>query len=126
MIYKYDGWRDYSTQVEYHRNKTGPNYFVVYYKQRSVVCYDRIDVKRCFGPAKFTPSVTELGKWCDEMIDKYDKTEKDSSNSLDPEVMTKAIEQLGALDPKILATGFGPECHEEDLEDPTKDTRMVI
>ena len=111
MIYKYDGFRDYQTQVEYHRNKTGPNYFIVYYKQRSVVCYDRIDVKRCFGPAKFTPSVTELGQWCDEMIDKYDKTEKDSSNSLCPEVK---------------ATGFGPECHEEALEDPTRDTRMVI
>jgi len=111
MIYKYDGMVGYTTQVEYHRNKTGPNYFVVYYKQRSVVCYDRIDVKRCFGPAKFTPSVTELGKWCDEMIDKYDKTKKDSSNSTD------------GLSPEVKATGFGPECHEED---PTKDTRMVI
>ena len=107
MIYKYDGFRDYQSQVEYHRNKTGPNYFVVYYKQRSVVCYDRIDVKRCFGPAKFTPSVTELGVWCDEMIAKYETKPSEAS------LVDKA-------------TGFGPECHEEALEDPTRATRMVI
>jgi hypothetical protein len=103
MIYKYDGFRDYHSQVEYHRNKTGPNYFVVYYKQRSVVCYDRIDVKRAFGVAKFTPSIKELGEWCDEMIEKYDK------DSL-PVVLDTA-------------NGFGPECHPED---PTAATRMVI
>ena len=107
MIYKYDGFRDYQSQVEYHRNKTGPNYFVVYYKQRSVVCYDRIDVKRCFGPAKFTPSVTELGQWCDEMIAKYE-TKPSEAPLVDK------------------TTGFGPECHEEALEDPTRATRMVI
>ena len=102
MIYKYDGMVGYTTQVEYHRNKTGPNYFVVYYKQRSVVCYDRIDVKRCFGSARFTPAIKALGEWCDEMIGKY-------GESL-PVVVDKA-------------TGFGPECHEED---PTAATRMVI
>jgi len=53
--------------------------------------------------AKFTPSIKELGEWCDEMIEKYDK------DSL-PVVLDTA-------------NGFGPECHEED---PTAATRMVI
>ena len=107
MIYKYDGMVGYTTQVEYHRNKTGPNYFVVYYKQLSTVCYTRIDVKRRFGSARFTDPIKKLGEWCDEMIEKYDKTAS-------PQPLVDK------------ATGFGPECHEEAPEDPTANTRMVI
>ena len=106
MVIKYDGMVGYSSQVEYHRNKIGLNYFVVYYKQRSVVCTTRIEVKRCFGSARFTDPIKRLGEWCDEMIEKYETQEL-------PVVLDKA-------------KGFGPECHEEALEDPTAATRMVI
>lgn len=108
MIIKYDSSAlggGYSTQVEYHRTKTGPNYFVVYYKQRSVVCFDRISVKRVFGPAKFTPSITALGVWCDEMIEKYEPVQLPVQVDKDK--------------------GFGPECHADEVEE-SSPTRMVI
>ena len=107
MIYKYDGMVGYTTQVEYHRNKIGLNYFVVYYKHVARVCTTRIEVKRCFGSARFTDPIKRLGEWCDEMIEKYETKPSDAP------LVDKA-------------TGFGPECHEEALEDPTAATRMVI
>ena len=86
MIYKYDNGGDNSVQVEYHRNKIELNYFVVYYKQRAVVCRDRITVKRAFGTAKFTPTVKAIGDWCDEMIEKYERANEKETKPVETNV----------------------------------------
>ena len=60
-----------NTNVTYHREHTGPNFFRVYYKQGCYIRYTPKEVGRVFGIAKFTNSVNELRDWCYQMIDKF-------------------------------------------------------
>ena len=109
MEYKYPE-SDQSMMVWYHRERTGPNFFRVYYKQGCCIRYTPKEVGRLFGVAKFTTSVNELREWCYEMIGKFGST-KDKED----EGYLKYVEKHG----------FGPEAH-EDEHDGTKDTKMII
>ena len=106
MIYPYPK-NEPSCSVDYHRTRTGPNFFLVYYKNGAQIRYTPKDVGRVFGVAKFTPGVNEIRDWCYEMIQKYG-SEVDQSNK---DYMSY-----------IEKHGFGPEVHEE----PNDNTKMVI
>ena len=57
--------------VSYHRMREGPNYFLVYYKQSSVLRQDPKDAWRVMGVAKFTDKAKELKQWCLDMQQQY-------------------------------------------------------
>jgi hypothetical protein len=93
--------------VTYHRTRTGPNWFRVFYKNRACIRFTPKGVGRVFGIAKFTPGVNDIRDWCYQMVDKYGSdTDKDNDE------YKKYIEKHG----------FGPEVHEE----PNDNTKMVI
>jgi len=99
------------TNVVYHRNRTGINYFRVYYKNGAQIRLTPKEVGACFGVARFTPTVNEIRDWCYQMIDKYG-----SETDKNDEAYLKYIAKHG----------FGPEVHsEEDTEDGTKNTKMI-
>ena len=98
--------------------REGPNYFLIHYKNTSVLRQDPKDAWRVMGCAKFTPKAQELKQWCLDMHEKY--------------VESKLKE--GRKD-----TSFGSEAlasqdegkNEEELpvaieEDPTANTKMVV
>ena len=60
-----------NSMVTYFRERTGPNFFRVYYKHACYVRYTPKEVGRVFGVAKFTPWVNEAREWCYEMIEKF-------------------------------------------------------
>ena len=60
------------SNVVYHRNKTGNNYFRVYYKNAAYIRMTPKEVGAVFGIAKFTPTVNEIRNWCKEMVEKYE------------------------------------------------------
>ena len=64
--------------VQYNRMREGPNYFMVYYKHRSVLRQDPKDAWRVMGSAKFTASSQELKQWCLDMHDKYGHIKEES------------------------------------------------
>ena len=57
--------------VEYHRTREGPNFFVCHYKQSSVLRQDPKDAWRVLGVAKFTDTGKELKAWCLQMDEQY-------------------------------------------------------
>ena len=61
--------------VQYHRMREGPNYFLIHYKNTSVLRKDPKDCWRVMGTAKFTTKAQELKQWCIDMHDKYSSTE---------------------------------------------------
>jgi hypothetical protein len=61
-----------NTNVVYHRNRTGSNYFRVFYKNAAQIRFTPKEVGRVFGIAKFTPTVNEIREWCKEMVEKYE------------------------------------------------------
>ena len=92
---------DKDLMVQYHRMREGPNYFMIHYKNTSVLRQDPKDTWRVMGPAKFTASSQELKQWCldihDEWSKKKDKSRKDTSfaseaiEEQDPTTNTKMI-----------------------------------
>tara|TARA_B100002052_G_C15696054_1_gene512900 strand:- start:233 stop:571 length:339 start_codon:yes stop_codon:yes gene_type:complete len=102
-----------NTSITYFRERTGPNFFRVFYKNAAQIRYTPKEVGRVFGIAKFTPGVNVLREWCYEMIKEYG-----SASDKEDEDYLKYIEK----------NGFGPEVHgkEEDTHDGTKNTRMII
>jgi len=58
--------------ITYMRNKSGNNWFRVYYKNSCVIRFTPKDVGRVFGIAKFTPTVNLIRDWCKEMVEKYE------------------------------------------------------
>ena len=106
MQYAYpDNTNDCS--VVYSRERFGPNYFRVYYKNAAYIRLTPKDVGRVFGVAKFTPGVSAIRDWCYDMVKQYG-SEKDKSDD-------------GYLN-YIAKHGFGPEVHEE----PNDNTKMVV
>ena len=85
--------------VTYFRERTGPNFFRVFYKNVAQIRYTPKEVGRVFGIAKFTPYVNQLRDWCYEMIKEYG-----SNDDKQDEDYLKYIEKHG----------FGPEVHHED------------
>ena len=65
-----------NTNVVYHRNRTGSNYFRVFYKNAAQIRFTPKEVGRVFGIAKFTPTVNEIREWCKEMVEKYENQPK--------------------------------------------------
>jgi hypothetical protein len=63
---------DHKTMITYMRNKSGNNWFRVYYKNSCVIRFTPKDVGRVFGIAKFTPTVNLIRDWCKEMVEKYE------------------------------------------------------
>ena len=55
---------------EYFRVREGPNYFVSFYKNSSILHYDPKDCWRVLGVAMYTDSGKQLKEWCLEMFDK--------------------------------------------------------
>ena len=95
------------SNVVYHRNRTGNNYFRVYYKNAAYIRMTPKQVGAVFGVARFTPSVNEMRDWCYEMVKQYgSETDKTDDGYLN----------------YIAKHGFGPESH----EDPNDNTKMVV
>ena len=69
--------------VQYHIMREGPNYFMISYKNSSVLRQDPKETWRVLGPAKFTAGAQELKQWCLDIHDQYStkkgETRKDSS-----------------------------------------------
>jgi hypothetical protein len=61
--------------VQYHRMREGPSYFMIHYKNTSVLRQDPKDAWRVMGSAKFTDNSKELKQWCLDIYDKYNKEE---------------------------------------------------
>ena len=93
--------------VTYHRTRTGPNWFLVFYKNSACIRFTPKEVGRVFGVAKFTPWVNDMRDWCYTMIEKYG-----SDTDKQDEQYIKYIEKHG----------FGPEVHEE----PNDNTKMIV
>tara|TARA_X000001388_G_scaffold66585_1_gene53451 strand:+ start:1400 stop:1702 length:303 start_codon:yes stop_codon:yes gene_type:complete len=91
---------DNGLMVQYNRMREGPNYFMIYYKHRSVLRQDPKDAWRVLGSAKFTPNSQELKQWCLDMHDKYNHVEEDTRKD----------------------TSFASEVQKE----PNDDTKMIV
>ena len=88
---------------EYIRVREGPNYFVSYYKNTSMMHSDPKECWRVLGVAKFTDSGKALKEWAEEIYE----------NNLPKPELDKS---------RLLAEGFGPEAHSDN---PTEHTRMI-
>ena len=89
--------------VQYNRMREGPNYFMIYYKNRSVLRQDPKDAWRVMGSAKFTANSQELKQWCLDMHDKYGHIEEETRKD----------------------TSFASEVQAEH-EEPNDNTKMVV
>lgn len=63
--------------VQYHRMREGPSYFMVHYKNSSVLRQDPKDAWRVLGSAKFTPGAQDLKQWCIDIHEQYSKDKKE-------------------------------------------------
>ena len=93
---------DSGLMVQYNVMREGPNYFMVYYKNTSVLRQDPKDAWRVTGSAKFTASSQELKQWCLDIHDKYSKTEVEARKD----------------------TSFASEVQQEH-EEPNDNTKMI-
>ena len=64
--------------VQYHIMREGPNYFMISYKNSSVLRQDPKDAWRVMGSAKFTANSQELKQWCLDIHDQYSKKKVES------------------------------------------------
>ena len=92
--------------VQYHRMREGPNYFLVCYKNTSVLRQDPKDAWRVMGSAKFTDKSKELKQWCLDIHEKWMNKKEESRK--DTSFASEAM-----AEPDITA-------------DPTANTKMVI
>ena len=95
---------DSSFFAQYHRMREGPNYFLVCYKNTSVLRQDPKDAWRVLGPAKFTEYAQQFKQWCIEQDEKYGN---------------HPVEE-GRAD-----TSFASEAQTEEEVSPTANTKMV-
>jgi hypothetical protein len=89
--------------VQYHVMREGPNYFLVNYKNTSVLRQDPKDAWRVMGSAKFTAKSQELKQWCLDIHDKYSNKQAETRKD----------------------TSFASESQNEQ-EDPTANTKMIV
>ena len=90
--------------VQYHVMREGPNYFLVCYKNTSVLRQDPKDAWRVLGSAKFTDNSKELKQWCLDIHDKYSNSQVETRQDT-----SFASEAMG----------------EETSTDPTANTKMI-
>ena len=88
--------------VQYNRMREGPNYFMIYYKNTSVLRQDPKDAWRVMGSAKFTAKSQELKQWCLDIHDKYINNKKEGRKD----------------------TSFSTEIGTES--DPSSNTKMIV
>ena len=100
--------------VQYHRMREGPNYFLVCYKNSSVLRQDPKDAWRVMGPAKFTAKSQELKQWCLDMHEEYGNSKKEGRK----DTSFSTAEQSEALEAMAEPSS--------NSEDPTANTKMVI
>jgi hypothetical protein len=72
--------------VEYHRMREGPNYFLIHYKDSSVLRQDPKDAWRVLGVAKFTDTGKDLKQWCLDIHEQYNNPSNTTCND-NPEVV---------------------------------------
>ena len=98
--------------AQFHRNREGPNGFLVYYKHSSVLRQDPKDAWRVLGTAKFTQSAQHFKAWCLEMDEKYNNKEQEQEEG---RVDTSfASESLSEANSEVLSE-----------QDPTANTKMI-
>ena len=89
--------------VQYHIMREGPNYFMISYKNTSVLRQDPKDAWRVIGSAKFTANSQELKQWCLDIHEKYSKTKVEPRQD----------------------TSFASESQNEQ-EEPNDNTKMIV
>ena len=100
--------------VQYHRMREGPNYFLVCYKNTSVLRQDPKDAWRVMGSAKFTAGSQELKQWCLDIHEKYGNSEKEG----------RVDTSFGNEEAKEAQTESA-ESSDEHSTDPTANTKMI-
>ena len=80
--------------VQYHRMREGPNYFMVHYKNTSVLRQDPKDAWRVMGSAKFTTNSQELKQWCLDIHDEWSK--KQAKSHKDTSFASEAMAEAGS------------------------------
>ena len=105
--------------IETYRDATG-RAFVAYTSGCSMFFRDRKELVRWLKVPKSIPMRSSLDSWLDSLA-AADAQRKGAQ----PLTSETPIEQTSpSLSQELLATGFGPECHED--EDPTANTRTII
>ena len=95
--------------VEHNRHREGPpSVFTILYKGSARSVTDPKELWRVMGMAKYTDASKELRAWAEEI---HEATLAKAKPKLDME--------------QVKAEGFGPEAHEEALEEPTTNTKMI-
>ena len=107
--------------VQYHIMREGPNYFLVHYKNTSVLRQDPKDAWRVMGAAKFTPGAQELKQWCLDIHDKYSKKKAERRKDTSFASETKMEEVSSET-----ATSAEASLDPAETEDPTANTKMIV
>ena len=108
---------DKGLMVQYHIMREGPNYFMISYKNSSVLRQDPKDAWRVTGAAKFTPGAQELKQWCIEQHEKYSNDVKEGRK--DTSFSTEAMAEPGS--------NTGASVPNADIPaEPNDNTKMVI
>ena len=63
-------------RITYCRTREGPNGFICYYKNASVMRIDPLEAWRTLGIARFTGTGNALKAWCLEMHERYGNESK--------------------------------------------------
>ena len=95
--------------VQYHIMREGPNYFMISYKNTSVLRQDPKDAWRVMGSAKFTANSQELKQWCLDIHDKWMNNKKE-----------------GRKDTSFSTEAMAEPSSNSDEQDPTANTKMIV
>ena len=87
-------YNDNQMSFEYVRTREGPNQFICYYKNSTVLRQDPKDAWRILGTAKFTDTGKALKEWCLDMHQKWvlDKKEGRKDTSFASEIQSEQEE----------------------------------
>lgn len=107
--------------IETYRDWSG-RAFVAYSSGCSMFFRDRKALVRWLKVPKSIPMRASLDSW----LDSLEAADGDRSVKREQPLTSEApIEQTApSLSQELLATGFGPECHDE--EDPALSTKMIV
>jgi hypothetical protein len=96
--------------------------FIAYSGGCSAMFCDRKELVRWLKVPKSIPMRASLDSWLDSL---EAADQERVSKSAQPLTSKAPVQQTSpSLSQELLATGFGPECHDE--EDPTANTRVII
>ena len=103
--------------VQYHIMREGPNYFMISYKNSSVLRQDPKETWRVLGPAKFTAGAQELKQWCLDIHDQYANNEKKGRKDT----------SFGNEGQQELETESNPSSNTDDIQaEPNDNTKMIV